>query len=480
MIERRSASGVRISGDDYQHLVAWVEAVPAMYARGPWATLELEAQVPASLDDVVIQSAAGNCRYVQAKYAADAQRLLGDELLLEVEGQTTRSLLQKLHAGWAKLRERGATGTIELVTNRSVDPAHEILRLLDARDDSLRRIVDAPPTKGRLATALDVWARHLEVEREVLIEFLRCLRVKAGTGLGHLQEIAEAQMIAAGLVSSRTAVRQGIDAMRQLVTDDVGAITPDQLAERTEHMERTGTAHDALVVIEAIDDDEAAEAATHHLDWRDQYAEETVDRRIVPVGGEAAFQGFLADLRGLHEMLDEERLVRPLARGTLRMAGWFALGYALRAVDGFQLTVQRGPALTRSDTKPSRLGLKVDATSLADEPGDIAVTVGVSLDPTTAVQEFLESAGIAVTTMVGVTVESGPSTAALQDSADAMAVVTAVRDGLRPYLGQGRAHLFLACPAGVAAMLGHTWHRLPSVTVYEHVGPGYVRAFEFE
>lgn len=480
MIERRSASGVRISGDDYQHLVAWTEAVPALYARTPWATLELEAEVPTSLDDVAIESAAGTWKYVQAKYAADARCLLGDELLTEIDGQASRSLLQKLHGGWAKLRQQGAAGTIELVTNRSVDPDHPVLRLLDARDDSLRRVVESPPTRGRIATALEEWARHLGVERDELLGFLRCLRVKAGTGLGHLQEIARAHMTAAGLAANDAAVRQGIDAMRLLVTNDVGPITPTQLAERTEHMERVGAGHDALVVIEAIDEDHAAPSATHHLDWRDQYPQETVDQRLVPAGGAAAFDAFWADLRDLHARLDEARVERPLARGTLRLACWFALGYALRAVDGFQLTTQRGPILTCSDTQPSGLALTSDIRNLTDGDGDVAVAVGVSADPAPAVQQFLDSGDIAAATLLRLTVAPRPSPAALKDDADAAAIVAAARDAIRPYVGQGRVHLFLACPAGVAAMLGHTWHRLPPVTVYEHVGPGYVKAFELD
>ncbi len=479
MIERRSASGVRISGDDYQHLVAWTEAVPALYAQTPWASLELEAQVPASLDDVVIETAGGPWRYIQAKYAVDAQRLLGSELLTESKGQAL-SLLKKLHAGWKKLRQQGAVGSIELVTNRAVDPEDPILGLLDARDDSLRRVLQSPSNRGRVSTALDEWASHLRVERNELLEFLRCLRVKAGTGLGHLHEIAQAQMTAAGLTASDAAVRQGIDAMRLLVTNDVGPVTPAQLAERTEHMERVGTGHDALVVIEAIDDDHAAGTATHHLDWRDEYPQETVDQRVVPAGGAAAFGRMWTDLRGLHARLDEARVERPLARGTLRLACWFALGYALRAVDGFQLTTQRGPILTRSDTQPSGLTVAPEITNFTGGQGDVAVAVGVSADPVPAVQQFLDSGDLAVATLLRLTVAPRPSPAALQNDADAAAVVTAAREAIRPYVGQGRVHLFLACPAGVAAMLGHTWHRLPPVTVYEHVGPGYVKAFELD
>lgn len=33
--------------------------------------------------------------------------------------------------------------------------------------------------------------------------------------------------------------------------------------------------------------------------------------------------------------------------------------------------------------------------------------------------------------------------------------------------GSERVHLFMACPAGVALMLGHQWNLLPATTVYE-------------
>ncbi len=59
----------------------------------------------------------------------------------------------------------------------------------------------------------------------------------------------------------------------------------------------------------------------------------------------------------------------------------------------------------------------------------------------------------------------------LQSDADALALVFGACDHIRRVSGStSHVHLFFACTAPLAAVLGHYWHRVTPVTGYEHTG----------
>src|SRR4051812_26060333 len=77
-----TASGVRVAGDQFQWLIAWVECL-RMYldqqraAPNPIVEVELEASDGMNLDDVVVRRRRPPHTYMQVKYAVDARDLWG-------------------------------------------------------------------------------------------------------------------------------------------------------------------------------------------------------------------------------------------------------------------------------------------------------------------------------------------------------------------------------------------------------------------
>ena len=67
-------------------------------------------------------------------------------------------------------------------------------------------------------------------------------------------------------------------------------------------------------------------------------------------------------------------------------------------------------------------------------------------------------------------------------SGHAVALAQAIRNEVRRLADSAHArrlHLFLACPAGLALLLGHRWNRVPTTQLHEDLGVGsqYTPAF---
>jgi hypothetical protein len=63
-------------------------------------------------------------------------------------------------------------------------------------------------------------------------------------------------------------------------------------------------------------------------------------------------------------------------------------------------------------------------------------------------------------------------------AAEAVALAVGIRDIARQAARTSqRLHLFLACPAGLALLLGHRWNRVTTTHVYEDLISEYTRAY---
>lgn len=70
---------------------------------------------------------------------------------------------------------------------------------------------------------------------------------------------------------------------------------------------------------------------------------------------------------------------------------------------------------------------------------------------------------------------------AITDPAQAVALAVGIRDVARQAARtSAHIHLFMACPAGLAILLGHRWNRVTSTQVYEDLKTEYVHAYSIE
>ncbi|WP_405430563.1 SAVED domain-containing protein [Streptomyces anulatus] len=109
---------------------------------------------------------------------------------------------------------------------------------------------------------------------------------------------------------------------------------------------------------------------------------------------------------------------------------------------------------------------------------DLAVGINVTVKEqhfTQDVLEYLEGQNIPASRLLVLTPPAGPKDRSVLDSPAANALAVGVRDALRrPSHATSRIHLFLACPMGLALLLGHRWNRLRPTVVYEDVSTAQV------
>jgi hypothetical protein len=110
------------------------------------------------------------------------------------------------------------------------------------------------------------------------------------------------------------------------------------------------------------------------------------------------------------------------------------------------------------------------------------VVIAVAYDPSQVVHQYLQAAGSPVSMVATLSPAAGTSDQAVAGAGHAVALAQAIRNEIRRLADAThptRLHLFLACPAGLALLLGHRWNRVPTTQLYEDHGVGsqYAPAF---
>jgi hypothetical protein len=149
--------------------------------------------------------------------------------------------------------------------------------------------------------------------------------------------------------------------------------------------------------------------------------------------------------------------------------------HTLRYLQGGQLWSTDTPktAIAAPQVQQMQLGLG----------SDLAVAVGLALDPTDEVVAYLRAATIPVDNLLTITPAAGADDQSIAGPGQAVRYAQHIRDLVRGDLSRHAEpeliHLFLAGPGGLALLLGHRWNRIRQTVVYEHLstGRGYAPAF---
>ena len=199
----RSISGVRLEGDDYQHIVTLNEVLRAMRGNGITA-VSVEASNTGNVDDIVLHADIREVRYTQVKHAVDGRPPSGASGCADVKGQ--RSLLQRFHASWIGLGGLEKRPFLQLITDRDIDPADPIMRMIDRRSCLVTPAIRA----SRVSADRSAWATHLDVSEDGLVAFLEDLHFVTGRSMRAERETAELQLQALGLASNIGAIDSGL------------------------------------------------------------------------------------------------------------------------------------------------------------------------------------------------------------------------------------------------------------------------------
>jgi hypothetical protein len=470
----RSPSGVRLAGDEYQHLVTWNEVLLALRPESGVVSITVEAREAGNVDDIVVERGLGPSVYTQVKHAVDAATPVGTEWLTATSGQR-RSLLMRFRDSWTQLRAANGALEMQLVTDREVDPSDAMMRALDRRTELLVPAVASASAEADVAKTRAAWALHLEIDEDALLDMLAHLRFRTGRPFNAELERADSLMWGHGLRTGRHAIDSAIAFVREWVQERWRTFSVDELRGRVD--ERIGRGGDpaALLVVEAIDNDPHPEDGTERLRWVDLYEGGDPNGRRQLRDPQDWERTIGPDLEAAADRLRAAGYRRVLVRGALRLPAWFAAGAAVRHVRGFDVAAVQHGSVWSSESgtgTPVRPEMAVEAPGQGD---DLAIALGVATDPTLAVRRFIEESSLPVGHIGILRPVDGPGPEVIPDGATAARMAVGCRDAVRELL-EGypapRIHLFLAVPGGLALLLGHRWNALRPTTVYEHLGAG--------
>lgn len=466
----RSPSAARLAGDYFQHLVAWNEALEAL--RSPAVTaVTVEHPDAGNVDDVVVHRGVGPSLYTQVKHAVDASTPVGHRWLMSTRtsNPTSSSVLQKFHRSWLDLTTRHNHPELRLVTDREIDPNDAVMRGLDRVTELL--VPDI--SHRRAAEGRALWARHLDITEDELMEFLGSLRFETGRTIRSQQQRAATLMSAAGLNSDHRAIDSAVGLVRDWVQLRERTLTPERLREMA--LERVGQQRTpgAVVVVEAIDYDPHPEDADERINFIDAYlGNDAFERRQLHDPNQ--WHRISEDIEQAAQRLHNAGVRRAIVRGAMRLPVWFHAGTAFREVSGFEVAGLQKEAIWSSEDLSASVDVRAETAAVGDGP-DAAVAVGVAADPTAEVSAYIAAANLPVGSLTSILPAVGPSPAAVPDSPTAAATAVAVRNAVRDLLrtvSVARIHLFLATPGALALLLGHRWNAMRPTIVYEHLGTG--------
>lgn len=482
-----SPSGVRRGGDRFQDLFVWGAALQVVRPESRYSRVEVEITGVGNLDDVILRSAVGSGDvFGQVKWATNASEPLTEEFLLERtmrNGQpVSRSVLQKLYDSYGKVRGNGPAPTLRLITNRALDGAHALLGNVDGRSQLLVPHAAQAGPNTDAGRAVDAWAQHVGASREELLEMLAALEFHPGRTIPAERDHVRALMVAAGLDDSDAALQHGLDIVAGWVVDGKRVVSAKDINEAIDERGLHMVDPSAILAVQSIDTDPHADEATVALNWVDLFDGDQPSVRIQPRDS-ADWVRMDRELVEAAATLEAAGWTSTLVRGAMRQATFFRVGTALPAVRQHTLRYLKGGELWSTDTPKTPVAAPQVRHTRLDLGSDLAVAVGLAVDPTDAVAAYLRSQAVPVAELVTVEPAAGADDQAVASAGQAVAYAQQIRDVVRGQLdrrpGAERVHLFLAGPGGLALLLGHRWNRIRPTVVYEHLGPGrgYTPAF---
>ncbi|MGH3874696.1 MAG: SAVED domain-containing protein [Pseudonocardiaceae bacterium] len=476
-----SRSGVRRFGDHYQDLIGWIAALRVLHPGNDFHRVEIEVNGVGNIDDVVLRSTSGRHRYTQVKWTTNSTNMIDNEYLIKQDSDTSKSLLQKFFTSWKKLANGAEPPVMELVTNRVLDPADPLLSLLDGRTDLLNPAARRASPRTLAGKRLAEWAAHLRCTSEEVVDMLDNLLFKPGQSVNGECDRAQSLMLANGLLGDADALDRGVGMVTGWVLHGRRQITPDDINTEIDRLRLRAGDPRAVLLVQAINRDPNPEDALVALDWVDLYEGDSPPTRRQP-RDPVGWATMSAELDRAVARLSTQRLRDVVVRGAMRQATFFAVGARLAQVTGTNITyIQHG---TPWPSDAPRVAVPPPEQSLIpiDAGADLAVAMGMTVDPTPAVTKYLNTVRLPVRSLLVLMPSEGAHDQSVAGPGQAVAYTQALRNAVRAQLETApsdQVHLFLAGPGGLALLLGHRWNRVAPTTVYDDLGPGrgYVEAF---
>jgi len=476
-----SATGVRIAGDRYQWLVAWLACVTVLYdaataASNPVLTVGIEVDDAGNLDDVVLYRRNPPHTYQQVKYAVDHSTPVNTDYLTRPAATGGPSILRKIADAWHRLAAGGDPVELAIVTNRAPDPADPLVSARDARTRRLLPKAAIGGPRSKCGKALDAWAQAAGLTEPDLMELLAVLDFDLSRDRSHLEEVTRLTMLVTGFRGDAAALAAGADWVAEQVVAGRRVLDRAMIENMVASRALLAGPARAVVSIATLTPDPLAAQARHALDWVDRFdgPDAYAKRRPKPP---ATWQQLQADIEAIPGQIGAASNV--VITGSLRQATAFTVGASLRMVTNTDIAViQRGTVWASSARYSAPIEPDVSEHHVG-QGEDVAIAIQIATPIADDVLGFLRGQHLPVDKLVLLSPPAGPRDNAVGSPEDACALAYGLRQAARRAAhGHPRVHLFLAGPMGLSLLLGHRWNRVAPTTVYEDIAAmGYEAAF---
>lgn len=479
-------TAVRIAGDRYQWLHVWRACLEVLRdgsgsiaSSNPAIAAGVEADEVGNVDDVVLYRQKPPHTYTQVKWTANASTPIGVEYLTEKRTLGGTSLLTKFAAAHAQLTLDLQRPHMILRTNRNIDPSSVLLSGLDTRTQLLMPNAAKQGPRSARGKERAAWARSGGVNETDLLRLLEDLRFETGYGLNLLEENVTNLMAATGLRSDPAALLAAVAWIEQLVINTTRRIDLDTIRAAVTDLDLHAGRVWPTVSIATLKPDPVADQALYALDWVDRFDGDGPYARRRPKPP-ATWDDLASDLADLPNHLAGADAV--LITGSIRLATCFAVGAVLRKVTGVDVAWKQGPQIWNSDRPYDEVLTPRTHVTALGQGDDTAIVVDIATTATRDVIDWLRHTRAPIGDVITVSMPSGRARDnAIIDGEQAVALSVGIRDvARRAARTSARIHLFMACPAGLAILLGHRWNRVTSTQVYEDLKTEYVHAYSIE
>jgi hypothetical protein len=477
-----SASGARLAGDDYQHLLTWVHALKLLLVDGGVTKIEFEADGAGNVDDLVIHRIDEPTLYHQIKFVTSNRTPLTHEWFTAPPAGSKRSPLQRFYESYTTLTAaEGSRPEMALHTNRLPDPNDPILELISGTDCKLVPRLEAKPPGSAAGKVRSAWAEHLGIPEDKLLTFLGSLAIRAGRdALDDLQEQCAWAMRAVGFRPDLAAVLAAIGALRELIRTGVRELDASGLRELADKLHLLAGTPRATLLVQSLSPDPWPETATAAVDWVDLFeGDEPGSRRQLkdPAGWNDQLK---PELVAAVDRIRRARLTDVDVQGTMRLATGLLVGVQLSEVAGFNVTRMAHDGEWSSHGRREAADVARELVEIG-QGDELAVAMAVSQPIRDDVVTFIQANQLPVGRLVVYSPPGDANRQAVESPEAGLALAGSISSALRNDTRDRRVgvHLFQSCPLPLAILVGHLWNRMPKTQLYEDLGPGggYAPAF---
>ncbi len=480
-----SSTGVRIAGDRYQWLLAWLDCVLLLReqqsnAPNPAVAVGVEVDGAGNFDDIVVYRQHPPHSYKQVKYAVDASSPINSSYLTSASHAGGPSILAKFARAWERLTAAGDPVHLTLITNRAPDPRDPLVVERDARTRLLVPRGAAGGANSSLGKTRRVWATAAGLSEADLLELLQVLEFDLARDRQHVEDVTRQAMLLTGMRDDDQALALATDWIEAQVVAGIRRLSVEVIVAAVEELGLRVAENRVIVSIATLAPDPLAEQASYALDWVDRFDGETPFAKRRP-RAPFTWQELQHDIDELASACRSE--ARIAVTGSLRLATAFAVGAAMRMVTNTDVAVIQRGQLWSSDAGYDAPIQPFTHEIRIEQGDDLAIAVAIAADPTDAVSEYLRSSELPVSRLVVLSFDALPRDNLVQSSEHACALAIGIRNEARVQVrGHSCVHLFQAGPMGLGLLLGHRWNRVAPTLVYEDLGQsrGYEQAFHVD